>query len=267
VALAEQLTPYVAAAVGAYGETVLAAGPDPGAGPDAALGRLLLLEIYGSPPAGRLPASVVVCAKALAAEPGNADARDALEKQVHSALHDDDWLNTVTGDMLASFYRREIKAGNTEAMVGLGDLLRSQGNPEGARAAYQQAIDWGDTHAIIDLARLLRGDLGDTEAAQAALERAAGSGDTEVALEALIDLGNLLVLFQGDADRARSAFEEVIRSGHAQWAPEAMVGLARLLQKQGDATGARASYQQAIDSANTEASARASVFLERMGTR
>src|ERR1019366_8989887 len=47
-----------------------------------------------------------------------------------------------------------------EAAVGLGNLLREQGDTEGARAAYQQAIDSGQevyaSVAAVNLGNLLR---------------------------------------------------------------------------------------------------------------
>jgi tetratricopeptide (TPR) repeat protein len=261
VSLFEQVTPYMAAAVRVYGPMALSA--DAGMDSDSAvtLGWRLLREIFGTQAAdGQLPAAI----EALIIDPEDDGVRDALEREVHKALSRDPRLETVVGQALAGFLDQEIAAGSTDAMVSLGDLLRWQGDSEGAQAAYQRAIDCGDAHAMIDMARLLRGDLGDAEGARAWFQRAIDSGHDEIALEATVDLGQLLMAFQHDAEGARTAFERAISSRHAEWAPAAMVSLARLLQKNGDIAGAQAAYQQAIDSGNDDWAAEASAFLATM---
>jgi tetratricopeptide (TPR) repeat protein len=261
VALSEQITPYINAAVRAYGARVLDAHTDTQADAPTEFGRRLLAEIYAVlSEKGQLPEAV----ERLIADPEDSEAREALESEVQRTLFDDPWIETVVSDMLVSFYQQEIATGNSDAMVGLGDLLRWQGNPEGAQAAYEQAIDSGNAHAMIDLAQLQRGDLGDIEASRATFERAIDSGNAEVALEAMLELGHLLLLSQIDIERARFAFERVIVSRHPEWAPIAMVGLGRLLQRQGDIAGARVSYQQAIESGHADSAERASAFLNRM---
>jgi tetratricopeptide (TPR) repeat protein len=258
VSLSEQAMLYMAAAVRANGDEVLDADIETGTA--AALGQRLLREIFADRAGGQWPGSV----QALIADPEDESARAALENQVHDALHYDPRLEAWAGETLTGFLRQEIEAGNTGAMVGLGDLLRSQDDLEGARAAYQRAIDSGDTHAMIDLADLLRGYLGDADGARAWFQRAIDSGDADVALEATVDLGHLLVMFQRDAEGARAAFQRAIDSGHPRWAPAAMVGLAQLLDKLGDTAGARAVCQRAIESGNADAAARASAFLAKL---
>lgn len=76
------------------------------------------------------------------------------------------------------------------AVGNLGVVLKDQGDLEGARAAYQQAID---------------------------------TGDPKAAPAAMVNLGALLVK-RGDLDGARAAFEQAIDTGHRDQAPKAMVG-------------------------------------------
>jgi tetratricopeptide (TPR) repeat protein len=99
--------------------------------------------------------------------------------------------------------------------VALRDLRGQQGDVEGARAPYQQAIDSGHAgwapEAAVSLARLLAG--------------------------------------QGDVEGARAAYQQAIDSRHADWAPEAACALrACWLAEQEDMECARAAHQQAIDS-------------------
>lgn len=248
MALSEQLVPVIAAALSTYGDTP----PDGDAGAQAdtaaGLGRWLLREIFGNRAQGEdMPAPLA----ALIADPGGSGARDALEMLVHDALYADPGLQAAAADALVGLYRGQIDAGNSQAMVDLGDLLRAEDDPEGARAAYQQAIDAGNTHAMIDMARLLHGDLGDAECARSWLQRAIGSGDPDVAAEALVNLGSVL-LSQRDAEGARAAFQQAIESGHAEWAPAGMFALAHLLRRQGHADRARAAYLKVIDAHNTD---------------
>lgn len=110
---------------------------------------------------------------------------------------------------------------------------------DGARAAYEQATEAGDAHALIDLARMLRGDLGDAEGARAAFQRAIDSGDPALTAEARVDLGYLLMMFPRDYTASRDCFEQAISSGHAT-------------RKGGDRNGARAAFQRAADLDNAD---------------
>lgn len=149
---------------------------------------------------------------------------------------------------------------DAQALVDLGDRLYWD-DPEGARAAYQQAVDAGHLHAMIDLAQVLRVGLGDDAAALAAYQRAAGSADADVRAEALVDLAH----FQGslgDSAAARATFQQAIDSGHAEWAGAAMVGLAGQLQRKlNDDDAAQALYRQAIRAGNADWSGHASFTL------
>jgi tetratricopeptide (TPR) repeat protein len=258
LSVSEYAAIYMATAARTYGQAVLSAGPVldvDTADAAVALGQRLMRQVFGAggPPPGAL-ANLITRVE-------DATFPAELEDVVQEALARDPDLEAAVGHALADFYRQQIVAGNTRAMVDLGDLLRSQDDVEGARAAYQRAIDAGDVHALIDLGRMLRGDLGDVEGARAAFQRAIDSGQRDVAPEARVELGYLLMLSQRDYQGAQAAFEQAINSRHAEWAPAAMVALARVLEKQGDRDGARSSYQRAIRAGNPDRAANAMVFL------
>ena len=136
---------------------------------------------------------------------------------------------------------------------------------DGARAAYQQAIDSGHADAApmaaVNLGELLA-EQGDADGAKAAYQQAIDSGHADAAPTAAVNLGELLAE-QGDADGARAAYQQAIDSGHADAAPTAAVYLGELLAEQGDADGARAAYQQAIDSGHPDEAA-ARVYLGQL---
>jgi len=97
------------------------------------------------------------------------------------------------------------------AALVLGLLLQEQGDADGARAAYQQAID---------------------------------SGHADYVPRAAFGLG-VLLQEQGDAAGARAAYQQAIGSGHSDVAPVAARNLARLLAEQGDTDDAKAADRQA----------------------
>lgn len=261
MSVSEQVTLYMGAAVKASGAAALSPGADRDTDTAVALGGWLLRVVYAAQTAtGELPATVA----ALVSNPDDSRLLDALDTEVHDALLHDPQLSALVSEALVRYLEQEIAAGNSAAAVEMGDLLRGQGDPAGARAAYQRAIDSGNKHAMIDMADLLRGDLGDADGARAWLQRAIVFGDNELALEATVDLGQLLMAFQRDAEGARAAFEHAISSRHPEWAAAAMVSLAALLDRQGDTDGAQAAYQQAIGFGNDDWATQASLGLDAM---
>ena len=77
------MTPYVSAAVGAYGGAVLARVRDDAADATVGLGRRLLQRIFGSRAGtGELPAPL----EALAADPGDGDALAAVRLAIRRVL-------------------------------------------------------------------------------------------------------------------------------------------------------------------------------------
>jgi tetratricopeptide (TPR) repeat protein len=163
------------------------------------------------------------------------------------------WRNVAGG---SSTYSGEVA-------YYLGILLKEQGDTEGAREAYQEAIDSGHpdaaSKAMNNLGVLLE-EQGDIEGARAAYQRAIDSGHTDRAPMAVVNLGVLLGK-QGDDEGAREAFQRVIDSGHPDQAPKAIYNLGVLLHNQGNTQGARAAYQKAIDSGHPEAAPKAEDML------
>jgi hypothetical protein len=96
--LAAEITPYVSAAVGAYGGTVLANVRDDAADATVGLGRRLLQRVFGSR-AGteELPAPL----QALAADPGDGDALAAVRLAIRQVLAADPMLAAGVRSMLA----------------------------------------------------------------------------------------------------------------------------------------------------------------------
>lgn len=95
----------------------------------------------------------------------------------------------------------------------LGNSLRADGDAEGARQAYQRAIDSGDIHAV-----------------------PAGEWST-----------GALLLEAGDVAGASAAFRRAIDSGHPAWSVRAAVNLAEALEDNGDPAGAIEQYRSLID--------------------
>jgi tetratricopeptide (TPR) repeat protein len=130
----------------------------------------------------------------------------------------------------------------------LGVLLHNQGDVDGAKAAYQQAIDSGNPDyapgAAFYLGNMLR-DQGNAAAAKAAYRQAVESGHLDEAPKAAVNLGAML-RDQGDADGAKAAFQRAVDSGHPEAAPMALLNLGVLLREQGNADGAKIGFQRAI---------------------
>jgi hypothetical protein len=98
VSLAAEMSPYVSAAVGAYGGAVLAKVRDDAADATVGLGRRLLQRIFGSRAEGEsLPESL----QNLAADPQDGDAVVALRLQIRKFLAADPDLATEVQAMLA----------------------------------------------------------------------------------------------------------------------------------------------------------------------
>jgi tetratricopeptide (TPR) repeat protein len=99
------------------------------------------------------------------------------------------------------------QAKSTE-LINVGIAANRVGKPAIAKAAYQQAID---------------------------------EGDSKVTPMAALNLGSLLKE-QGDLEGAKTAWQRAIASGHTDAAPKAATKLGYLLEEQGDLAGAKAAY-------------------------
>ena len=115
--LAAEMTPYVSAAVGAYGGAVLAKVRDDAADATVGLGRRLLQRVFGSRREGEpLPESL----EALAVDPGDGDALGAVRLAIRQALAADPALQAEVRSMLASApgVTQQVRAGRDAYTAG-----------------------------------------------------------------------------------------------------------------------------------------------------
>jgi hypothetical protein len=116
--LAAEMTPYVSAAVGAYGGAVLAKMRDEAADATVGLGRRLLQRIFGTRGQGEpLPGPLAD----LAADPGDADALAAVRLLVRKALVSaDPVLAGEVGSMMAGApgVAQQVHAGRDAYVAG-----------------------------------------------------------------------------------------------------------------------------------------------------
>jgi len=200
--LPTEATRFIMAAVSVPGLACVTGGQAGGDPSREAVGRQLVRLILGLEIGPDLPGGAVlprVLAR-LARDPGGRRARDELEHQVSEALEANPALLPRTVAAIEAFYRRRADAGDTAALVELGDFLYWD-EPAAARAAYQAAIRAGHARARINLARLLHEVLEDEEAALAAYEQAAAGEDPDLSAEAMYQ-GALLYTARHEAARA-----------------------------------------------------------------
>jgi hypothetical protein len=115
--MAAEMTPYVSAAVGAYGGAVLAKVRDDAADATVGLGRRLLQKVFGHRGEGEpLPDPL----GALAADPGDGDALAAVRLAIRRALADDPALQAEVRSMLADApgVAQQIHAGRDAYTAG-----------------------------------------------------------------------------------------------------------------------------------------------------
>jgi hypothetical protein len=115
--LAAEMTPYMSAAVAAYGGAVLARVRDEAADATVGLGRRLLQRVFGSRAAGEsLPAPL----GDLAADPGDGDALAAVRLAVRKALAADPVLAADVRSMLAGApgVTQQVQAGRDAYTAG-----------------------------------------------------------------------------------------------------------------------------------------------------
>jgi len=115
--LAAEMTPYVSAAVGAYGGAVLAKMRDEAADATVGLGRRLLQRIFGTRgEAEPLPGPLAD----LAADPRDGDALAAVRLELRKALAADPVLAAEVGSMLSAApgVTQEVRAGRDAYAAG-----------------------------------------------------------------------------------------------------------------------------------------------------
>lgn len=125
--LAAEMTPYVSAAVGAYGGAVLAKARDEAADATVGLGRRLLQRIFGTRGEGEpLPDPLGT----LAADPNDADALAAVRLTIRQALADDPALLAEVQSMLASLsgVTQQVRAGRDAYTAGRDQTIFNFGH-------------------------------------------------------------------------------------------------------------------------------------------
>jgi tetratricopeptide (TPR) repeat protein len=234
-----------------------ALGNDADAGPEDDLGRRLVRLIFASDGRERdMPAPLA----GLIASPDSDEALTALDLHIEDRLEQDPGLAARVGELLTGFFRQQFDSGDGQALAELGDLLWWD-DPPWAQAAYERAVEAGNHHALLDLAKLRDAALGDVAASLRTWREAAGSADPDVAAEALVEIGRLHA-GQWDAPAAQAAFAKAMGTQHPRWAAQAMIGLGDLLlHRLGDQDGAVAMFRQAIESGDADSRACALVQL------
>jgi TolA-binding protein len=187
--------------------------------------------------------------------------RAELETLASDAFGDDPAAADRAADLIAAYHRQRADGGDVQALVNLGDFLYWD-RPEAARAAYQDAIDGGYLHALIDLALLLESRFADEDAAFAAYRQAIAHGQPDLAAEAMYELGSRS--WRDDETAATAMLQQAIDTGHPRWAGQAMIFLGGRLNRAGDQYAAEALWRQAMQTGDPETSAHASFTLGEM---
>jgi tetratricopeptide (TPR) repeat protein len=228
--LPEEATPFMLAAL----------NPPTAQGDTETLGRELLRLVFGPADDGGNLATALT--------------EDQLRHRAFEAFESDPAVAARAAAAIAAFRRRRADAGDVQALVELGNFLYWD-DPQGAQAAYQEAIDAGHLPALIDLGMVLGNVLDDEEAARKAYERAAASDDPDVRAHAMYRIACLRT------SGREAALQQVIGTRHPEWAAAAMVSLAGPLMRRGDLEGAAALFREAVQTGTPDRSAHASSFL------
>jgi hypothetical protein len=126
--LAAEMTPYVSAAVGAYGGAVLAKARDEAADATVGLGRRLLQRVFGSRREGEpLPGPLA----ALADAPADGDALAAVRLAIRQALAGDLALEAEIRSMLipAPGVTQQVRAGRDAYIAGRDQTIINYRHP------------------------------------------------------------------------------------------------------------------------------------------
>jgi hypothetical protein len=127
MSLAAEMTPYVSAAVGAYGAAVLAKARDEAADATVGLGRRLLQRVFGSRHEGELLPGPLAD---LAANPQDEDALAAVRLAVRKALAADPVLAAEVRSMLAApGVTQQVRAGRDAYTAGRDQVIVNYRRP------------------------------------------------------------------------------------------------------------------------------------------
>jgi hypothetical protein len=130
--LVADATPYLTAAVGAYGGAVLAKVRDDAADATVGVGRRLLQRVFGHREEGEpLPAPLA----ALAADPADADAAAVVRWAMRQALEADAAMLEEVKTMLASAQgagaKQNVRAGRDAYVAGRDMTINRTGRQDG----------------------------------------------------------------------------------------------------------------------------------------
>lgn len=153
------------------------------------------------------------------------------------------------------------------AMTDLAELRAQQGAIEEATRLLQSVIDGGDPNlgpmAADKLGTMLLAQAEDIEGARAAYQQAIDSGHADWSVVARFNLTQLLDGIE-DTTGAKEQLRAVIDGPNRAYAAKAWDLLGDLLAESGDVVQAQAAYQQAIDSKVDDWSAQAQLDLARL---
>jgi hypothetical protein len=257
--LAEEAAPFLMEAARAFGQDAL--NPLPAAAlvnSREAVGRQLLRLSLGADNDEEFRGALA----ALAADPDSASAAGDLANCFEAAARANAAIAVAAASVIRDYYRRSADNGDVSALIRLGDFLYWD-DPEGAAAAYREAVGAGSLHGLINLAQVLQARLGDEEAALAAYQRAAESGDPDVAAAAMTGLAELHLSCGRDA-AARAVYQQAIDALPATSAAMALVGLADLWAGAGETEAAEELYRQAAGSGDPGSSTYARFALAEL---
>jgi hypothetical protein len=125
--LATEMTPYISAAVSAYGGAVLVKARDDAADATVSLGRRLLQKIFGQKDAGApLPSGLAD----LAADPADGDALAACRLEVRKALSADPALVAEIRALMSSGdVSQQVRAGRDAYTAGRDQVVVNYRQP------------------------------------------------------------------------------------------------------------------------------------------
>ena len=129
VSLAAEMTPYVSAAVGAYGGAVLAKVRDEAADATVGLGRRVLQRIFGSRGEGEALPELLAD---LVADPYDADALAAARMAIKKALAADPVLEAEVRSLLAGApgVSQQVSAGRDAYTAGRDQTVINYRRPD-----------------------------------------------------------------------------------------------------------------------------------------
>jgi TolA-binding protein len=252
--LPEAAAPLMLAAIRAFGSSAFSMPATDGPLTAETCGSRLLQIVFADWESGESAPDLVW----LTGDPADEQREADLESLASDAFDEDPAAADRAADMIAAYHRGRADNGDVQALVDLGDFLYWD-RPDVARAAYQEAIDAGHLHALIDLALLLSSRFEDEDAAFAAYRQAISCGEPDLAAEAMYELGSRS--WRRDETAAAAMLRQVIDTGHPRWAGQAMIFLGGRLNHDGNQDAAEALWRQAIETGDPETSSHAAFIL------